>query len=190
MTPEVVFDLELQEEHDDPVDSFEDPETLAWVRQEIRRGNPWAWFHAKVIASIEIGDARYEGVDYLGACSYENEKSFKDRAGYWPDMQQEALDDLESLLYRADTSERARGPQGRPTITRPVLRALAEAALNIDLYRRGLRIRGRSPAVQVDRLIDELGVPGFLGDDKMARQVLLDALAERGYLVEDLPIIR
>jgi hypothetical protein len=35
----------------------------------------------------------FEGHDYLGCCSYLSEEDFKN-GGYWEDMKQQALDDL------------------------------------------------------------------------------------------------
>jgi hypothetical protein len=52
--------------------------------------NPWAWCCMKVTASWR----RIEGVDYLGGCSYKDEKEFKQPGGYWDDMKAQALEDL------------------------------------------------------------------------------------------------
>jgi hypothetical protein len=175
--PTVIIELELEEEDQDPEDSFDDPETLAWVRREIERGNPYAWFVAKVTARLYAGGKRepwnhrlFEGTTYLGGCSYESREIFLQRDG--PQLQRDALEELRSKLSED-------GP-----LSKPVALALAEAYFDVDIYERGLRIVDDAPAAPVFALLESLGVPCYLEGDKGACRVLLDAFMDRGLLTD------
>lgn len=79
------------------IDEETDRETENWIRNQLRKGNRWAWCTVKVTASYE----GYEGVAYLGCCSYHNKKDFMHPDGYYPQMQEEARDDLLAQLKPA-----------------------------------------------------------------------------------------
>ena len=65
-----------------------------WIRDQLRAGNEWAWFCAKVTARIELpGGVVFEGVDCLGGCSYESESSFR-ADPYYEDLCDMAREDL------------------------------------------------------------------------------------------------
>lgn len=66
------------------------------IINEYNSGNPYAWFVAKV--TCKLGD--FEGVDYLGGCSYKSEADFKND-GYYEDMKEEAFQDLLRKLQHA-----------------------------------------------------------------------------------------
>lgn len=54
------------------------------VIEDLNNGNQWAWCIVRVIASVpSIPELTCD--DYLGACSYQSEKDFKD-GGYYDDM--------------------------------------------------------------------------------------------------------
>ena len=72
----------------------EDAETLAWIVNELNRGNEWAWCAVKVTATFEGMSAS----DYLGGCSYESEHAFKDPHGYYPDMVNRAIEGLADAI--------------------------------------------------------------------------------------------
>lgn len=55
--------------------------------------NEWAWCCVKVSAKWK----RFEGVAYLGGCSYASKEDFE-KGGYLPQMQEEALDDLNNQI--------------------------------------------------------------------------------------------
>lgn len=76
-------------------DDEEDRRAEDWVREQLEAGNEWAWCVVKVSATL--GD--FEGIDYLGVCSYESEQDFKD-SGYYDDMKAEALASLKSIVAR------------------------------------------------------------------------------------------
>jgi hypothetical protein len=89
---EVEFIIEHEPE-DEPIDgnaSAIDDETdrkvVKWIRDQLRRGNSWAWCKVKVSAAWN----GFIGSDYLGCCSYKSEKDFK-QGGYFADMRVEAL---------------------------------------------------------------------------------------------------
>jgi hypothetical protein len=98
---DVTFTVECEPE-DIPVegnalasgDDEADREAEQWVYDQLDAGNEWAWCTVKVTA--RWGD--FEGVDYLGCCSYRSEEDFAAGDGYLPQMKQEALADLNRRL--------------------------------------------------------------------------------------------
>lgn len=92
---DVEFELIREEEWLDPSECFEDEGAIAWVREQAAKGNEWAWFAAKVVARWN----GFEGVDYLGACSYESEEDFR-ACPYFEDLKAQALDDLNWNIYK------------------------------------------------------------------------------------------
>lgn len=75
-------------EDSSPEDGFCDPEAARWVREQIEQDNAAAWFLARV--TVTDGDA--EGIEYLGACSYESFNDFLTPADYFGDMVASAYD--------------------------------------------------------------------------------------------------
>lgn len=51
----------------------------------LNQGDIWAWASVKVTARWN----GLEGIDYLGGCSYRDEKDFKQPGGYYSDMKAE-----------------------------------------------------------------------------------------------------
>ena len=62
--------------------------------------NPWAWCTIKVTATIRWEGATFEGVSYLGGCSYESKDAFEADA-YYSDMKLDARADLVRNLAEA-----------------------------------------------------------------------------------------
>jgi hypothetical protein len=56
--------------------------------------NQWAWCTVEVRA--EYGD--FSASDFLGCCSYDSERDFRQPGGYYEDMKHEALDRLNEEL--------------------------------------------------------------------------------------------
>jgi hypothetical protein len=88
-------------------DDAEDERCYAEIRDQLDRGNEWAWCSVKVAASISVTIKRkgrvdevvmLEGCDYLGCCSYKNKADFCEPGGYFDDMKAEALDDLQAKV--------------------------------------------------------------------------------------------
>lgn len=97
---EVKFALETEQELDSPETHFsEDPEVLGWIRNEIRRGNPFGW--CTVVVKAKWG--AYVGEATLGCCSYESEESFR-TDGCLADLEQDALVDLNQVIERTARS--------------------------------------------------------------------------------------
>jgi hypothetical protein len=101
---EVEFSLEIEDE-DAPFDfESDEPEKDEELRKELtsrlNRGDLWAWCSVKVTAKWKT----WEGVDYLGCCSYDSEKDFKDCNDYWPDMRERALEDLNGRIKTVSES--------------------------------------------------------------------------------------
>jgi len=57
---------------------------------ELESGNQWAWCTVVVEASW----AAFTGWDALGACSYDDERSFREEGGYFRDMVRVAVEHL------------------------------------------------------------------------------------------------
>lgn len=83
VSKEVEVELEVLPEHsmvrgnfasgDDAADKEMETEIL----NRLNSGDDWAWFTAKVTARIFVGDElTIEATEYLGCCSYANEKDF------------------------------------------------------------------------------------------------------------------
>jgi hypothetical protein len=70
-----------------------DRETEQWIFAQLASGNDWAWCCVKVTAEWN----GFEGVDYLGTCSYRSEEEFRSDA-YFADMKTRALEDLNETL--------------------------------------------------------------------------------------------
>lgn len=64
------------------------------IIRQLENGNEWAWCCVKVTAKYK----EFEGVDYLGGCSYKNEKDFIKNSGYFGDMKIQALDALNASI--------------------------------------------------------------------------------------------
>ncbi len=103
-TPKITFTIETMPEDvpvrgnvlasgNDAIDRKAEDEILA----DLESGNEWAWCTVKVTAKC----AGYEGVDYLGCCSYENEEQFRQPGGYFDDMKREALQAMVNNLEAA-----------------------------------------------------------------------------------------
>ena len=70
-------------------DDAQDKECEDAIIERLNNGDVWAWSSVKVSAKWK----GFEGVDYLGCCSYEDEEQFK-QDGYYEDMKAQALEDL------------------------------------------------------------------------------------------------
>jgi hypothetical protein len=104
---DVAFEIECMPEDESPIGHFQsgDPEyeesDNAFERKIMREveWNQWVWCCVKVTAKFE----GFEGVDFLGCCSYESQDDFE-KNGYFEDMKTEALNDLNQELQAvADT---------------------------------------------------------------------------------------
>jgi len=74
-------------------DDAEDRRAEQWIRDQLARGNEWAW----CVAIVTVEFAGVIERDTLGACSYESEADFK-RGGYYEDMIGEAIERLAERL--------------------------------------------------------------------------------------------
>lgn len=64
------------------------------ILKRLANGDVWAWASVCVIGRY----GEIESRQYLGACSYDDENDFKSNSGYYTDMQQEALADIQAQL--------------------------------------------------------------------------------------------
>lgn len=68
----------------------EDEKTYRWIREQLARGNQWAWCHVMVRAEW----CGLVAEDHIGGCSYESEADFKRLDWYYDDMVRVCLDEL------------------------------------------------------------------------------------------------
>jgi hypothetical protein len=76
------------------IDDETDAQLERDLREQLERGNEWAWCLVRVTARW----AEYEGYDYLGGCSYASKEQFMHPKGYYPDMKARALADLNDVI--------------------------------------------------------------------------------------------
>jgi len=95
--------LEIEEE-DTPVrgalasgDDAEDKACEDEILARLERGDSWAWCMVKVSARFD----EFEGVSYLGCCSYRDEKEFRQSGDNFDYMVKEARGELAKELERA-----------------------------------------------------------------------------------------
>ena len=99
---EVSYELTVEHEEgqpdwDRPTDNA-DAEAHDEMMDEIARrremDDAWAWGQVTVTATWSVGEKVFEGHDYLGGCSYQDEDDFKRPGGYYEDMKGRAYEDL------------------------------------------------------------------------------------------------
>lgn len=103
---DVTFTIECEHEEEpiegnaSAIDPETDAETCKWIRDQLDRGNEWAWCSVKVTAKLKTASTlvELEGADYLGCCSYKSEEDFRQPGGYFDDMKHEALADLQRQI--------------------------------------------------------------------------------------------
>ena len=112
---ECEFSIEAEPEEMSPegnasaIDEETDKAILDHINEQLEAGNIWAWCSVKVTCSWtdEEGNV-YEGNDYLGGCSYENEQGFKQPGGYYDDMKTQAYEAmLQTIPAMVEGSRRA-----------------------------------------------------------------------------------
>jgi hypothetical protein len=86
--------LERQEEYESPRGQFDDDKALKWVQKQIRDGNEWGWFCARVIVGGQFPDEESED-EYLGCCSYRDRNDFI-CGGYFVGMVHECYNRLQA----------------------------------------------------------------------------------------------
>ncbi len=77
-------------------DDAEDKRVEDEIIERLNNGDVWAWASVKVTARWK----GLEGTNYLGGCSYVDEKDFKSPGGYYEDMKAEALADLKDTIKK------------------------------------------------------------------------------------------
>ena len=77
-------------------DAF-DREVEGSILRRLEQGDIWAW--AMVTVTVSWGS--FSASDHLGCCSYADEKDFRQPDGYFDDMVDEALTELNKLALDA-----------------------------------------------------------------------------------------
>jgi hypothetical protein len=79
-------------------DEETDKEIAKRIYKELGSGNIWAWCCVQVQA---VYNNNFIGEDFLGCCSYDNEKDFIENSGYYEDMKACAFDCLVDCIEAA-----------------------------------------------------------------------------------------
>jgi len=98
---EVTFELHVHQE-DIPVrgnaicsrDDERDAEVEDDIIVRLNNGDVWAWCYVEVRAAWN----GFAESDYLGGCSYAGEDDFRTPGGYFDDMKETALDNLNQVI--------------------------------------------------------------------------------------------
>ena len=83
-------------------DDAEDAKEETRIRESLESGNPWAWCTVEVRGMWKSLSAS----DFLGCCSYASEENFCEPGGYFDDMKNEVLNELNGI-YSEVTSHNA-----------------------------------------------------------------------------------
>lgn len=89
MTDNIKYSYTVEPEDELPSDHFEDAESVKWVCKEIDKGNQYAWFCAKVTATL----GSFSASTYLGCCSYKSKEDWENDP-YYNDMKEQARTEL------------------------------------------------------------------------------------------------
>ncbi len=72
------------------------------IRERLARGDDWAWCEVQV----RVTWRGFKGESsWLGGCSYASEQDFREPGGYFDDLLDEAIDDLNLAIRRAESPE-------------------------------------------------------------------------------------
>lgn len=91
-------------------DDAVDKECEDRIVADLENGNDWAWCTVKVTAEWN----GITGVDYLGCCSYDSEKDFRQPGGYFDNM---VANVIAEINQKARTIARAMVKTRKPRLT-------------------------------------------------------------------------
>lgn len=94
---EVRFIVTTDEDDHAPDQDF-DPECLKVIKKRMKEGSIWAWCTIVVRAHWNAQRNLCTGTATLGGCSYESEEDFRANSGYFEQMCDEALADLQENM--------------------------------------------------------------------------------------------
>ena len=77
-------------------DTF-DQEVEHVIVRRVQQGDVWAW----AMVTVTVSWGRFSASDHLGCCSYADEKDFRQPGGYFDDMVDEALGELNKIALDA-----------------------------------------------------------------------------------------
>jgi len=76
------------------IDDETDAATEKWIKDELEKGNPWAWCTVRIVGTFKGLTAK----DYLGGCSYRGLQDFMAESGYYDDMRENVRAELQRQL--------------------------------------------------------------------------------------------
>ncbi len=77
-------------------DAF-DREVEHSIVSRVQQGVVWAW----AMVSVTVSWGPFSASDHLGCCSYADEEDFRQPGGYFDDMVDEALEELNEIVLNA-----------------------------------------------------------------------------------------
>ena len=77
-------------------DAF-DREVEQFILSRLEQGDFWAW----AMVTVTVSWGHFSASDYLGCCSYADEDDFRQPGGYFDDMVDEALEQLNKIVLGA-----------------------------------------------------------------------------------------
>jgi len=98
---DIEYRIIIHPEHESPEGCFssgddeQDAADVAKIMEDLE-WNDWAWCTVEVQA-VHVPSG-LTGSDWLGCCSYDSEEQFTEPGGYYDDMKERALEELESKV--------------------------------------------------------------------------------------------
>lgn len=86
-------DISVKEAARDCAPGFEEA-----VRAQRRKSRTWGWCTVHIIACLKKGPVHIEGDSYLGCCSYSSKQDFIENSGYYDQMVEDAIADLQPQI--------------------------------------------------------------------------------------------
>ena len=84
-------DVEFEAENEtEAPDRDMDENQLKYIREQYENGNEYAWF----CAHVKVKFKGWEVDDYLGGCSYKSRKDFIENSGYYLDMVNNCIEQI------------------------------------------------------------------------------------------------
>jgi hypothetical protein len=100
---ECYITVEAERETTDPADQFDDPSEVKRIKQAIANDYLWDWCVVRV--RLELAYSYISSVQYIGCCSYEHRQDFIHDSGYYSDMVNECLADINEQWQAQQTEE-------------------------------------------------------------------------------------
>lgn len=118
------------------------------VLERLRNGEEWAWCCVQVVAEDGVGNIGKSS--WLGGCNYEDEDAFRTPGGYFDDLCQEALADLNAGRMEKRRAEALTTLAKAPGLSR------AAAKWELVAFMRANAFAGKKERAEVCRALIEV----------------------------------